>query len=92
MDRNDVIKLGFKELPHFTIGNDLVYDLGRNRHLSISALGTFNEMMFVGEFNKKTKRYSDLVCLHNCDYDGFLNMDKLKSLLCGILGKDYDKT
>lgn len=91
MDRNDVLKLGFKELPHFTVGNDLVYDLGRNRHLSISALGTFNEMMIIGELDKKSKSYSDIVCLHNCDYDGFLNMDKLKSLLCGILGKDYDK-
>ena len=71
------------------IGKDLVYDLGRNRRLSISNLGNPNEVMFVGELNENKTGYSDLVCLHNWDYDKFLTLEKLKNLLSGIVGKKF---
>ena len=89
MTRDDLINIGFKELPHFTIGNNLIYDLGRNRQLSITCLGEFNEMVFIcgiDEINEK--KITDLVCIHNYDYDGFLTIEKIKSLIFGIMGEN----
>lgn len=88
--RTQILDLGFKELPHFTIGKNLVYDLGRNRQLSISSLSTPNEMLCVGELKTESKEYSDIICLHNYDYDGFLSLEKLKSLITGIVGKKFE--
>jgi hypothetical protein len=77
-----LITLGFKEIPHFTIMNNLIYDLGRNRHLSIGSLGTCNEVMFICESNPDNyKEIIDLICLHNYDFNGFLTKEKLESLL-----------
>ena len=45
--KEKLIDIGFQELPHFTIVNNLIYDLGRNRHLSFGAIGTPNEMLFI---------------------------------------------
>lgn len=82
LNREEVLKLGFQEIPHFTVMNSLVYDLGRNRWLSIGDLGNPNEMMFIYECDKDDGRIiDDLVCLHNYDYDGYLTLDKLSLLL-----------
>jgi hypothetical protein len=85
--REELLKLGFKEMPHFTIGQNLIFDLGRRRSLSISSLGTPNEMLFITELQEDCdKTITDLICLHNYDYDGFLNLRKLKNLITGITG------
>ena len=82
LNREQVLELGFKELPYFTIGNSLIFDLGRNRNLSFSSIGTPNEMLFICEFNKKdNKVIDDLVCLWNYDYDGYLTLEELSVLL-----------
>lgn len=83
--RQELIDLGFKELPHFTIMNSLIYDLGRNRQLSIGSIGTPNEMMFICELDEKdSTKITDLVCIHNYDYDGYMTMNRLKHLLTGL--------
>lgn len=78
-------EIGFERLPHFTIQNALIYKLGRNRHLSIGDVGTPNEMLFICESDEKDYRIiTDLVCLHNYDYDGYLSKLKLETLISSI--------
>lgn len=82
MTKEEVLKLGFKELPHFTITSSLVYDLGRNRHLSLDCVGTPNEMLFISEVNEEHSKFiDDAVVLSNYDYDGYLTLEKLTLLL-----------
>ena len=83
-----LIGIGFKELPHFTVTNNLVYDLGRNRHLSIGCLETPNEMLFICETdNNEPKHIEGLVCLKNYDYDGYIDFKMVKSIITSITGR-----
>jgi hypothetical protein len=80
-----LIGIGFERLPHFTIGGILVYKLGRNRHLSIGSVGTPNETLYICESDTDDNRkITDLVCLHNYDYDGYLSKSKLEMLINSI--------
>ncbi len=88
MTKEEVKKIGFKEIPHYTVMNNLIYELGRGRHLSIGCIGTPNEVLFVCERDKDNpKQINDAVCLHNYDYDGYITEEKLKNLVSGISGK-----
>lgn len=77
--RELLIEIGFKPIEHFTIGNSLTYDLGRNRLLSASDIGTANEFVYLVAV--EDGKYSDLVCVHNYDYDGHLSIHKVQSLI-----------
>ncbi len=89
MTNSELIKMGFKEIPHFTITNAVVFPLGRNRHLSAGCVGTPNEMLWICETDHNDeKKITDLVCLHNYDYDGYLTERKLHSLVNIITGTD----
>ena len=91
LNKEQVLELGFKELPHFTITNSLIFDLGRNRQLSIGNIGTPNEMLFIGETDNVDKRkITDLVCLSNYDYDGYLTLEKVTVLL-SFFGENKNK-
>jgi hypothetical protein len=75
-------EIGFKPLPHFTIMHSLVYDIGRGRHLSIGCVGQPNEICFLCQVNSKDdKEITDLICVHNYDYDGFITLEKVKALI-----------
>jgi len=81
--------MGFERIPHFTVANALIYQLGRNRRLSIGCIGTPNEMLFICEFDLNDfRKTTDLVCLHNYDYDGYLTKEKLENLIASI-GKTH---
>lgn len=83
--REELLKIGFKEIPHFTIGNSLIYDLGRNRELSISCLSTPNEMVFICEKdNKDENKINDIICLRNFDYDGYTSLEDIKNIINSI--------
>ena len=87
MTNQDLIAIGFKEIPHFTIANSVFYDLGRNRQLSAGCVGTPNEMLWICEIDEKdSKKVTDLVCLHNWDYDKELTIEKVKTLIQTIYG------
>ena len=82
MNNKYLINIGFKEIEHFTIGNTVIYDLGRRRQLTISDFGGFNEMMFISEADEiDTRIMNELICLHNYDYDGKLNIDKIEMII-----------
>lgn len=92
LNKEEILKLGFKELPHYTVGDSLTYDLGRNRWLSIGDLGNPNEMMFIYECDEEDNRIiTDIITLHNYDYDGYLTFEKLYLLLT-FFGKKIKNT
>jgi len=77
-----LIDIGFKEIPHFTIGNNVTFDLGRNRDLSASSVGTPNEVLYICEIDEEDKRkINDLICIHNYDYDGYMTLSKVQGLI-----------
>lgn len=73
-------QLGFRSLLHFTITGSMVFDLGRNRQLSVGCVGSPNEMVWLSEFNDNGI-VTDLVCISNYDYDGYFTIAKMKNLL-----------
>jgi len=87
MIKDDYISLGFKPIKHFTIGGNLIYDLGRNRQLSASSVGTPNETIFICQISDEDeKEITDLVCVHNWDYDKEMTEDKLKMMINSLVG------
>ena len=85
---DDLLNIGFEKIKHFTIMNSCTYDLGRRRFLSASCVGTPNENMCIYEVDRDNNvEITNLVCLHNWDYDGFLTIEKVKSLIEAITGK-----
>lgn len=81
--------IGFKAVETYTVSNSVYYELGRNRQISISCLGTPNEMVFILEVNEKEKRkIDDLVVLRNYDYDGYTSFEDLKKLIELITNKN----
>lgn len=91
MTKNDLIKIGFKEVPHFTVTGTLTYDIGRNRFLNIGCLGTPNEMLFI--CSKNGDEVTDIITLHNWDYDGYITMTEIQDFIKVLSKKDkiYDK-
>lgn len=90
MSRDELKELGFKEIPHFTITNSLIYDLGRERHLSIGCVGTPNEVVFICQSDHDdNKKIEDLVCVRNYDYDGYTTIEVIKNLISSITGRIF---
>jgi len=88
MTNLDLIRIGFKLIPHFTITNAHIYNLGRHRQISIGNVGTPNEMMFITETSYQDQRVvTDAICLHNYDYDGYLTEKKIIDLINIITSK-----
>ena len=82
MTNDDLLELGFTEVPNFNIMNAVTFDLGRRRQLSAGDIGTPNEMVFLCEVDEEDpKKITDLICVHNYDYDGFLTKEKVTGLL-----------
>jgi hypothetical protein len=73
------VEMGFYTLPHFTVTNSHVMDIGRNRLLSLGCIGTPNEMLFIEAIDGD--KVTDLVCLHNFDYDGRLTVKRLQKIV-----------
>lgn len=82
LTKEKCLELGFKELPHFTVGNSLTYLINRDRYLSISSVGTPNEMLFIYSADcNNPKEITDIITLHNYDYEGYLSEEKLLNLV-----------
>ena len=91
MTNEDLISIGFKPMPHYTVANSVVYDLGRDRQLSAGCVGTPNETLFIMELKEEgdNMMVCDLVCLHNYDYDGYMTIEKVKGLISLITNKKF---
>ena len=93
LERETYIRLGFAPLPHYTVADALLYQLGRKRHLSAGCVGTPNEMIWICQMNDEDpKKCDDLVCLHNFDYDGLMTEDRLKTLIEVLTAGGVDKS
>lgn len=87
MKQEDYIRLGFTPLPHYTVAGNLIYNLGRNRQLSAGCVGTPNEMVFLCQMDDKDPMITtDLVCVHNWDYDKEMTEEKLTMLIKALSG------
>lgn len=87
MTNEDLIAIGFRPMPNFTILNSVIFDLGRNRYLSAGCVGTCNEIVFISEQDDKGE-VSDCICIHNYDYDGFLTLEKIKCIIMSLTIKN----
>jgi len=74
-----ILSLGFTFQPFPVLGGLYVYDLGRNRQLTLSGVGTGNEMMYISEL--ENGQYTNSICIHNFDYNGFLTEFKLHTIV-----------
>lgn len=87
MTKEDYIRLGFEPMGHYTVADALLYQLGRNRHISAGCVGTPNEMLWLCQQDDKDPRITtDLVCLHNWDYDKEMTEEKLTLLIKALSG------
>ena len=79
MKNEDLFDIGFKPIKHFNIGNNVVFNIDQNRTISASQIGTPNEMVFICEHDHNDHTIiTDLVRIHNYDYDGYLTLERLK--------------
>lgn len=81
---------GFTQLPHFTVNDAWRIDLGRKRILTVSCVGTPNEMVFISE--EEPPKVTDVVVLRNYDYDGYTSVHDLQNIYASITKKElvYD--
>ena len=80
MRKEYLLQRGFAETPHLVLKSVLVLDIGRDRHISIGSLGTPNEMVFINQKHNEGD-ITDMVCICNFDYDGFLTEQKLDAII-----------
>lgn len=88
MTNDDLIRIGFEPIPHFTVTDGHIYKLGRHRQISVGNVGTPNEMLFITETSDQDqKEVTDVICIHNYDYDGYLTEEKVINLINAITSK-----
>ena len=80
MNNETLLQKGFIKTPHPVIKEIFVLDVGRNRYISIGALGSPNEIAFLNQKDHNSG-ITDMVCVHNFDYDGFLSKEKLDNII-----------
>ena len=80
LSNEDLVSLGFENLTHFTVGEQSKCELTRGRYLSAMCIGSCNESIWLGSKNKSGE-VTDLICVHNYDYDGFITTKRLKDFL-----------
>lgn len=81
-------RMGFIHNPIVLISRQYLIKLGRDRMLSVSDAGTPNEIVFIQEVDGK--KVTDLVCIHNFDYDGKLHVHHLQNLFHALTGKELE--
>lgn len=80
--REELIALGFKPVETFTVMKPLIYKVGRGRFISVGDINTPNEFAFLCELSPcDDKKISDLICIHNYDFDGYLTKEKVVNIL-----------
>lgn len=86
LTRDEVLNEGFSEITHLTLMNVLFYKLGRRRYLSFGCIGVPNEIMSICEVvdENNPKLIRDLVILHDFDYDGYMTLEKLRTIIKGL--------
>jgi hypothetical protein len=84
--RDSLKAAGFREVPLCRLPL-LTYDLGRNRALIMNALGTTNEILFIGETGGLGGELTDMVPLRNYSDDGHTSLADAQAIIAAITGK-----
>lgn len=73
-----LLEFGFEQIPHFTVTNTLIINIGRRLILSVGSVGTPNEMVTLCEIDYlNSKKITDVIVLRNYDYDGYTTREQL---------------
>lgn len=83
-----LLKWGFDRLPSKIFGNTFRKSIGRSRWLTISDAGQINTMLCIANMLEGSVSYSDLVVLHNWDYDKDLYVHKLQNVWYILTGEE----
>lgn len=75
-----LIEKGFNGKPHASLGTRFRLDVGRDREIEITGVGTTSEMMVLTE-NDWHRDLMETVLIHVYTYDGFLTEKKLDALI-----------
>ena len=81
-------KCGFYQLPHRTIQNSWMFNLSRDRVLSVACVGTPNEMVFLTE--EVPPEVKSIIVLRNFDYDGKTHLHQLQNLYYALTGEELN--
>ena len=81
-------KAGFYQLPHFTIGDNWIKSLGRDRFLSVASVGTPNEMVFITE--EVPPEVKAIIVAKNYDYDGKTYLHNIQNLYYALTGEELE--
>lgn len=84
--RSWLLEKGFKSLNHFTVTNSLFRPIGRDRYICVGDIDNANQMVYLETIIDD--KITDLVCVHNYDYDGRLYMHKFQNLYHAITGEE----
>jgi hypothetical protein len=87
LTRDLLLRYGFYQLPHFTVGDNWLMDFGISSQISISCLNSCNLMVWLSSVDE-TKKPTDLVCLWNWDLRGDLYLHQLQNLYFILTGKE----
>lgn len=79
LDEEWLIKMGFYQLPHYTVGNNYLKDFGLQSQISISCINSCNLMVWLSSINNN-KTPTDLVCLWNWDLSGNIHVHQIQNL------------
>lgn len=83
-----LLKCGFEHIPTFTVTNSMVKGLGRGRWLSVGNVEGANQMIWLQSIEED--KITDLICLHNFDYDGRISLSKLQNLYFVLTGEELE--
>lgn len=78
-----LLYLGFEKPPHFTVANSYSITISRNRKLIVSSVGTPNLMVALCAVDKDNIG-TDIVVLHNWDYDKDIYVHDLQNIYQSI--------
>lgn len=80
-----------KQNPISIIQFSYYLDLGRNKILSLSDIGLGNEMICLCEIDAKDKtKITNVIFLHNIDYDGRISLNKFQNIVFDLTGKELE--
>jgi hypothetical protein len=82
-----LLKFGFYQLPHFTVGNNWLIDYGLSSQISISCIESCNMMVWLASVDKD-KKPTDLVCVWNWDVNGTMHIHQLQNLYFVLTGEE----
>lgn len=89
MTKHEATELGFKPVESFTVGDNMVFDLGRGRQLSLSMSTDHYDMLSISQFQEGSQTYiEDIIILHNEDFDGPLTKQKTGIVLKALTYKE----